>query len=204
MADYKWLGHAAFMLEGAGVTVYIDPYELQGQLPKADIILVTHSHHDHLSLDDIREIAKAETVLVAPPDCTGWKGKTISLKAGQSTQLGEVKIEAVPAYNVGKQFHPKERGWVGYIITLEGKRFYHAGDTDLIPEMSQIHADVAFLPVGGKYTMDATEAAKAANTIKPELAVPMHWGTIVGSQSDAEAFCEACKMSSEVPAVGGR
>lgn len=198
MTDYKWFGHAAFMLQGGGKTIYIDPYQLEGAPPKADIILATHSHHDHFSLEDINKIAKADTVLIATGDCVGWEGEMIAIQPGQRAEVGSVQVEAVPAYNIGKQFHPKERSWVGYVITLEGTRFYHAGDTDLIPEMKGIEADVAFLPVGGKYTMNAAEAAQAANTIRPKTAIPMHWGAIIGSDNDAEAFRNQTQVPVEI------
>ena len=198
MAIYKWLGHASFALEGAEKTIYIDPYQLSGDLPKADIICVTHSHHDHFSMEDIVKIAKPETVVVATSDCVGLANEVVSLRSGESTQIDQVTIEAVAAYNIGKQFHPKERGWVGYIITFEGTRYYHSGDTDLIPEMEEIETDVAFLPVGGKYTMGAREAAVAANIIQPKLAIPMHWGTIIGGKSDAEVFRDNCDVMVEI------
>jgi len=197
MATYKWLGHASFRLKGAQTTVYIDPYQLKGGEP-ADIICVTHSHHDHFSVDDIQKILKADTVIIAPPDCRGPKAQFIAVKPGDVKQVKDVTIEVVPAYNIGKQFHPKANQWVGYVITLEGTRYYHAGDSDLIPEMSQIKVDVAFLPIGGKYTMTALEAAKAAGIIKPKVAVPMHWGSIVGSERDAEAFRKATPVPVEV------
>jgi len=197
MGTYKWLGHASFMLKGAKVTVYIDPFQIKGGEP-ADIICVTHSHSDHFSLDDIAKIAKADTVLVAPPDCKGFRGKVVTITPDESVLVKDVTIETVPAYNIGKRFHPRANQWVGYVITLDGTRYYHAGDTDLIPEMSDVKADVAFLPAGGKYTMTAQEAAQAANIIKPKVAIPMHWGTIVGSADDAQAFRDACQVPVEI------
>ena len=120
------------------------------------------------------------------------------MKPGDSLSVEGIKIEAVPAYNIGKQFHPKTSGWVGYIVTIGGQRIYHPGDTDLIPEMEKIKADVALLPVGGTYTMTAEEAAEAANKIKPRVAVPMHFGTIVGSIKDAEKFKEKCQVPVQI------
>ena len=198
MATYSWLGHATFKLKGAKTTIYIDPYQLQGTPELADVICVTHVHHDHLSLKDIEKLLKPETVIVATPDCQGLPGKVIALRPGESAQVGEATVEAVPAYNIGKAFHPQANGWVGYIVTLEGTRYYHAGDTDLIPEMKSCRADVAFLPAGGKYTMTAAEAAEAANTIRPQVAVPMHWGAIIGSENDAEAFRAQCEVPVEI------
>jgi len=198
MATYSWLGHATFKLKGAKMVIYIDPYQLKGEPEPADLICVTHVHHDHLSLKDIEKLLKPETVIVATPDCQGLTGQVIALKPGESAQVGEVTVEAVSAYNIGKAFHPQANGWVGYIVTLEGTRYYHAGDTDLIPEMEGYQADVAFLPVGGKYTMTATEAAQAANTIRPKVAIPMHWGAIIGSDNDAATFQAQCQVAVQI------
>ncbi len=185
-----WLGHDSFRLKGEKV-VYIDPWKLNADAEKADLILVTHDHHDHFSADDIAKISKSETVVVAPKvvaDKLG--GKPTVVKPGDKISAAGVAIEVVPAYNPNKQFHPKSAGHVGYIVTLNGKRIYHSGDTDLIPEMATLKADIALLPVSGTYVMNATEAAEAAKAIKPGLAIPMHWGdpTVVGTRADAEEF----------------
>jgi L-ascorbate metabolism protein UlaG (beta-lactamase superfamily) len=197
MADYKWLGHASLLLEGSK-TIYIDPYELPdrtaSQLPKADIICITHSHHDHFSPEDMATVSKLDTIIVATPDCAGIDATTINMSPGGRQEIGDVVIDTVPAYNIDKSFHPQDNNWVGYIITLDGTRYYHSGDTDFIPEMEDIEADVVFLPVGGKYTMDAREAAQAADIISPDVAVPMHWGAIIGSSDDAELFRDTCHV----------
>jgi L-ascorbate metabolism protein UlaG (beta-lactamase superfamily) len=201
MADnIFWLGHDSFRLKGEKV-VYIDPWKLAAGAEKADVILVTHDHYDHLSPDDIAKISKADTVVVAPQAVTSkLGGKPIVVKPGDKLTAAGVSVEVVPAYNANKKFHPKSAGYVGYIVTLNGKRIYHSGDTDLIPEMTQIKADIALLPVSGTYVMTATEAAEAANTIKPALAIPMHYGDpdVVGTRRDAEEFKRLAKVPVEI------
>jgi L-ascorbate metabolism protein UlaG (beta-lactamase superfamily) len=185
-----WLGHDSFRLEGE-VTVYIDPWKLPPNSPKADIILITHDHYDHCSPEDVAKIQKADTVIVTiPAAARKLKGEVKTVKPGDKITVKGIEIEAVPAYNTDKQFHPKGAGHVGFIVTLGGKRIYHAGDTDFIPEMKGLKVDIALLPVSGTYVMTAEEAAKAADAIKPEVAIPMHYGEIVGSERDAERFKE--------------
>lgn len=193
-----WLGHASFRLEHSTTSVYIDPYNvLDGK--KADIILITHGHYDHCSIPDIMRLVKPDTEIVITPDSTSklshkvTQGNTRLVKPGDAFSIKDVKVEAVPAYNLEKQFHPKDNQWVGYIVTVNGVRFYHAGDSDAIPEMSRIRADVVLLPIGGTYTMNAEEAAGVVNVMKPKLAIPMHYGSIVGSLDDAKRFKELCR-----------
>ena len=195
----KWLGHDTFKIESGGKVIYTDPFQLKEGLPKADLILITHEHYDHCSPDDVRKITKDGTVIVAPGDCEGkLTGNVRMVKPGDRlTEMG-VDIEAVPAYNTNKQFHPKFQSWVGYIFTLEGKRIYLAGDTDRIPEMKGFRCDIALLPVSGTYVMTAEEAAKAAEDINPEVAVPMHYASIVGTEDDAEKFKKLYKGKTHV------
>lgn len=195
-----WLGHDSFRLTGEKI-VYIDPWKLAVDTPKADIVLVTHEHRDHFSPDDIAKISTADTVVVAPPSVATKSGVRVQVvKPGDKMTVKGLALEIVPAYNPTKKFHPKEAGHVGYIITLNGKRIYHAGDTDLIPEMAQIHCDIALLPVSGKYVMTALEAVEAAHTLKPALAIPMHWGDaeVVGTRADAEEFKRLAKVPVEI------
>jgi len=185
----EWLGHDTFKIEAAGLVIYTDPFKLEGDLPKADLILVTHDHFDHCSPEDIDKIAKADTVVVSPGGCVGsQKCEVRKVAPGDKLTVKGVDIEAVPAYNTNKQFHPKANRWVGYIFTVEGQRIYLAGDTDYIPEMKTYRCDIAIIPVSGTYVMTAEEAVKAANDIRPKVAVPMHFGTIIGSSKDAETF----------------
>lgn len=176
-----WLGHASVRLEDGPKMIYIDPWNVQG--PKAAIILITHSHFDHYSDDDIKSLSSADTIIVGPEDVPPAKHK---VSPGKSITVKDIAIEAVPAYNVDKQFHPKENGWVGYIVTIGGKRIYCAGDTDRIPEMKGLKVDVACLPVGGTFTMDAASAIQAVHDIKAEHVIPIHYGAVAGTKKDAE------------------
>lgn len=198
MEEIKWLGHASFKISGEKV-VYIDPWKLEGKNEEADIILITHDHYDHCSLADIEKLRGSKTTVVAPPDAAKKiTGDVREVKSGRNLTVKGIKIETYPAYNLEKSFHPRANGWLGYVITINGKRIYHTGDTDLIPEMDKIRADVVLLPVGGTYTMDAKQAAQAANRIKPKLAIPMHFGSIVGSSKDAEEFRSLCQVPVEI------
>jgi L-ascorbate metabolism protein UlaG (beta-lactamase superfamily) len=183
-----WLGHSAFRIEDGNTQIYIDPFKLPTNLPKADIIFITHAHYDHFSVDDIARIKKDSTIFVATKDVTSQIGKgTITVVPGQNYTVGSLKVMTVPAYNLDKKFHPKGNNWVGYIITLSnGQTIYHAGDTDFIPEMRKVITDIALLPCGGTYTMTAQQAAEAANIFKPKVLIPMHWGEVIGSKADAE------------------
>ena len=189
----QWLGHATFKFTGSSVTVYSDPFNLTDRSggATADIILVTHPHYDHLSPEDIARLRSTGTVVLAPddPECRAkLSGNVRFMKPGDTTTVHGVLVRAVPAYNIGKNFHPKDKRWIGYIITIDAVRIYIAGDTDRIPEMKTFTADIALLPVGGTYTMSAVETAEAAQDINPKLAIPMHYGSVVGATKDAEKF----------------
>ncbi|MCG2767003.1 MAG: MBL fold metallo-hydrolase [Anaerolineae bacterium] len=197
LENIHWLGHASFKIMGEKV-IYVDPYELQQDEP-ADLIFVTHEHFDHMSVGDIRKIQGPGTVIVTTEACARkLSGDVRVVKAGERLTVADVEIEVIPAYNVGKAFHPQSAGGVGFILTVNGMRIYHAGDTDFIPEMKDVRVDVALLPIGGKYTMNAEEAAQAANTIKPQVAVPMHWGAIIGGRRDVDRFRELCQVPVQV------
>ncbi len=191
-----WLGHDSFVLQGSK-TIIIDPFQAKGDY-KADILLISHEHSDHLSDDDIKRFSNQSTILVAPKICEEPLSKHPHEKKfvlpGSKIELKGVGIEAVPAYNInkfrepGKVFHPKADGKVGYVVTLDGVRFYHAGDSDATPEMKALNVDVALLPVSGTYVMTAEEAGEAAKAMKAKVVVPMHYGKIVGDRRDAERF----------------
>jgi len=185
-----WLGHSSFRIEDGATQIYIDPWKLASNTPKADVIFITHAHYDHFSKEDISKISKAGTAYFAPKDVAFQiKGTVIAVSPGEIYNLGDLKVRTVLAYNIGKKFHPKQSNWVGYIISLStGQRIYHSGDSDFTPEMKGVVTDFALLPVGGTYTMTAREAAEAANAFKPHTVIPIHWGDIVGALQDAEEF----------------
>jgi len=192
-----WLGHSTIRIDGEKV-IYIDPWKLRD--PKeADIILISHSHYDHLSPEDVGKIQKNDTVIITTRDCaTELSGDVRVVKPGDVVRIGEIVVEAVRSYNIGKAFHPKENDWLGFVATVMGKRIYYCGDTDFIPEMESISADIVIAPVGGTYTMNAEEAAQAVNMVKPETAIPVHYGDIVGSLEDAEKFRELCEVPIDI------
>jgi L-ascorbate metabolism protein UlaG (beta-lactamase superfamily) len=201
----EWLGHAGFRLKTSAGWIYIDPYRAPEGPPAAGI-LVTHDHFDHFSRDDVLKLAQKGTVFAAPATVTEQlRGKTHSVTPGDVVEVGEVEVLAVAAYNTnkldseGRPFHSRDAGWVGYVIRDGGRRIYHSGDTDVIPEMDEAAGvDVALLPVSGTYVMTASEAAEAARRIDPGVAVPMHWGTVIGSRADAEAFVQAAPVKASI------
>jgi L-ascorbate metabolism protein UlaG (beta-lactamase superfamily) len=201
LENIHWLGHDSFRLDGS-VIVYFDPWKLPAGQPSAGLVLVTHEHYDHLSPPDIEQISGSDTVVVGPAPVTAQLGgpKTVTLAPGESEEIGGVEILAVPAYNVdkfrspGQPYHPREAGGVGYVVALDGVRYYHAGDTDVVPEMADVHCEVALLPVGGKFTMTWEEAAEACELIDADAAVPMHYGEVIGDRRDAERFRDRCRV----------
>ena len=198
LKNITWLGHDGFLIKGDGKAIVIDPFQVR-QCEPADIILITHEHYDHCSPEDIRKIRKASTVIVTEADSAKkLSGDVRVVQPGEKLTVSGIPIQAVPAYNTNKSFHPKENGWLGFVLTVDGVRIYHGGDTDLIPEMDSVEADIALLPVSGTYVMTAEEAVKAAKAIKPKLAIPMHYGAIVGSVDDARRFSDALAGICEV------
>ena len=198
----KWLGHASFQIKADGKNIYIDPYEGE-YAEKADLVLVTHSHFDHCDTSKIEKVTKKDTVIICPPECVSrLRGNVKAIKPGEKIEVDGVTVEAVHAYNYkrfrspGNPFHPKGFG-NGYIITVGGKRIYHAGDTDFIPEMRDLkNISLALLPSGGTYTMDNPEAAEATLAINPEVVIPMHrWDT------DPNEFKRRVEEASDVKVV---
>jgi L-ascorbate metabolism protein UlaG (beta-lactamase superfamily) len=185
-----WLGHDGFRIDGEQV-IYIDPYQIAGG-PPAGLVLITHEHFDHCSPEDVARIQNPQTVIVTEKDSAAkLSGDIRTVAPGDRLTVGGVAIEAVPAYNTDKDFHPKAKGWLGFVFEVDGVRIYHAGDTDRIPEMDRIQADIALLPVSGTYVMTAAQAVEAALAVKPRIAVPMHYGAVAGTADDARSFKEA-------------
>ena len=204
----SWLGHDSFKIKN-GKIVIIDPFKIRPTSDKADILLISHEHFDHFSLDDIKKVVNENTTIVTIPavkkELSSVKVKEVrAVKPGDKLKLGDVSIEVVPAYNLnkfrepGKVFHPKEDGKAGYIIGMKGIRIYHSGDTDAIPEMKGLKPDVALLPVSGTYVMTAEEAVQAVKMVEPKLAIPMHYGVIVGSEQDAQRFKQLATVEVQI------
>ncbi|RLB12263.1 MAG: MBL fold metallo-hydrolase [Deltaproteobacteria bacterium] len=192
-----WLGHDGFRIDGSKV-IYFDPFQISGG-PTADIILVSHEHFDHCSPDDIKKIQGSDTVIVTEKDSASkLTGNIRTVRPGDKIEVDGVIIEAIPAYNVGKDFHPRGNGWLGFVVEVDGIKLYHAGDTDLIPEMKDLDVDIAFLPVSGVYVMTSEQAVEAAKAIGPRLAIPMHYGAIVGDENDALNFKNALEGTIDV------
>ncbi len=193
----KWLGHASFLIEQNNCIIYIDPWKINPYLPKSDIILITHEHFDHCSKPDIEKILKPDTIIItnnySAENLAGIKAKIQILHPEESITIKNITIQTVPAYNINKPFHPKIMQGLGFIIETSFGKVYHCGDTDLIPEMKNIKSDIALLAVSGTYVMTAKEAAESAKIINPKVAIPMHYGDIVGSLKDAEEFCNLLK-----------
>ncbi len=196
--NITWLGHDGFEISTGKTRVVIDPYQIEAREP-ADILLITHPHFDHCSVEDIEKISKASTVIVTEAECAKkLSGDVRVVKPGDRLTVSGIEIEVVPAYNTNKDFHPKANHWLGFILTIDGIRIYHAGDTDLIPEMNDLSVDIALLPVSGTYVMTAAEAVEAARKIAPKVAIPMHYDAIVGSRDDAATFKDALEGVCEV------
>ena len=190
---FKFIVHACIKFNFDNLIVYTDPYLLDESTNDADIIFITHGHYDHYSVEDIKKVIKKDTIIILPSqiDTIDLKDYEIMhIESNLKYECKGLKFETLPAYNVDKQFHKKEDGGVGYILEFDNTRYYIAGDTDVTEENRKIICDVAFVPVGGTYTMNLEEAARLINEIKPQIAVPIHYGKVVGSREDAIKFCK--------------
>ena len=189
----RWLGHASFKLAGSK-TVYIDPWKLvPGEGGDGDLVLVTHDHYDHFSPADIKKALGPDGKVMAMEACRGkYPHADIYTIPWTKHRIAGLSVYVTAAYNISKKFHPKELGHVGYVVELDGVKVYHSGDCDAFPHMRDITCDIALLPVSGTYVMDPLEAVDACNMLKPQVAIPMHWGDpdVVGTKADAERFAE--------------
>ena len=183
-------------------TIYIDPFKIEKNYNDADIVFITHDHYDHYSEEDIDKVINENTIIIIPEELLTKllrkginKNAIITVEPNEKYMVQGIKIETIPAYNTNKTFHPKENGWVGYIITLDDIKYYIAGDTDITEENRKVKCDVAFVPVGGTYTTDFKEAAQLINEIQPKIAVPIHYGSVVGTKQDATDFIKLLHSS---------
>ena len=189
-----WIGHASFVITSGATVVYIDPWKLHEAKHDAAVVLVSHSHFDHFSQEDIAKAKGPKTEIFGPHDVIVQEGKGRELKPGETAEAAGVKITAVPAYNPKKDFHPRSKNWLGFVIEIGGKRIYYAGDTDATPEMKALKKiDLALVPVGGTYTMDAAAAAAAVDQFAPARALGYHCGDVVGKLEDAARFAKLAK-----------
>ncbi|MBQ3466723.1 MAG: MBL fold metallo-hydrolase [Oscillospiraceae bacterium] len=195
--NIRVLTHSSIRIQSGDTVLYVDPYKVSGRPQDADFVFITHDHFDHFSPEDIEKVSCEKTILVVPEkmrdkvlqEADETQG-IIPVKPDAPYDINGFSFETIPAYNRLKPFHPKTAGWVGYIFCLDGKRIYVAGDTDATPDAKKVQCDVALVPVGGTYTMNASQAAELVNTIRPAAAIPTHYGSVAGSAADAESFRE--------------
>ncbi|MBP5261917.1 MAG: MBL fold metallo-hydrolase [Clostridiales bacterium] len=203
----RLLTHSSVKLK-SDVVVYCDPYDIREALHDADLIMITHDHFDHYSPEDIAKVIKADTVVLVPSSMEakvkkelGRKVMVLSGEAGEKFNFDYIDVKMVPSYNVDKQFHPQSAGWVGYIVTIDDKKVYIAGDTDINDDILNVDCDVAMVPVGGTYTMTAAEAASLVNQIGCEVAIPTHYGSVTGDESCGIGFASLVDSSIEVKVI---
>jgi len=200
----QWLGHASFKICHEDTVIYIDPWKLKESPGDATLVFVSHSHHDHYSPGDIAKVSGPDTKLIASADVVAKEKAGEVIMPGLMIELEGVRVRGVAAYNPDKAFHPKKNNWVGFLMEIGSKQIYYAGDTDLTEQIKNLKdiIDVALLPVGGTYTMNAEEAAEATKYIKPALAIPYHWGDIIGGQEDAEKFAALAECEVKILKAG--
>lgn len=192
VANLHWLGHDTFRLDYSQGSIYFDPYEIKDGAAKGDVILASHDHFDHCAAEEIAKVQGPDSVVLTEAGCAQkLSGDVRVMKPGDQVEVKGAAVKAIPAYNTDKDFHPKAKGWLGFIVTVDGVSLYHSGDTDHIPEMEGLGVDLALVPVSGTYVMTAEQAVEAVKAIKPKLAIPMHYGAIVGEAGDAQRFAQA-------------
>lgn len=197
--------HSSIRIADRIGNIYVDPFQIKEAAHDADYILITHPHYDHFSIEDIMKVVKDSTMLVVPEsmleearELTRNVQQIVTVTPGIFKEVGDLQLETIPAYNNIKPFHPRRAEWVGYILNLDNKRVYIAGDTGVTKEAKKVKCDIALIPIGGTYTMDARKAADLINTIRPEVAIPTHYGTVVGKPQDAKTFAELVKTPVKV------
>ena len=197
--------HSSIRIKGNSTTIYIDPFKIREEFRDADYVFITHQHYDHFSIEDILKVATKDTILVVPESMVDDAREIerrvkeiVTVRPGESKEISGLSVEAIHAYNNIKPFHPKRAEWVGYILTVDGKRIYIAGDTGLTKESKLVKCDIALVPIGGTYTMDARKAADLINIIKPEVVIPIHYGSVVGKPHDADIFAGLVKEPVQV------
>lgn len=181
--------HSSIKIIGDKI-IYVDPFRIKENKNDADIIFITHDHYDHYSLEDIEKIKKQNTIIVMPKHIERKDDlkDAVIVMPNKKYEVDGINVETIPSYNINKPYHPKENNWVGYILNIEGKQIYIPGDTDITEENMKVQCDILFVPIGGTYTMNYEEGAKLTNIIKPKIAIPVHYGEIVGKKEDAEEF----------------
>ena len=194
LKNVKVLYHASIVLYD---NIYIDPYKIENETHNAKYLFITHSHYDHFSIEDIEKVRNEDTIFFVTSDC---KEKLLEIGVGEKRivtvapdemyRFNKIEVQVIPAYNVDKEYHKKEYGWVGYLIKINGVTYYITGDTDVNEDIQNIKCDVLFVPIGGTYTMDYKEAADYTNSIKPKYVIPIHYGTIDGKKEDGIEFAK--------------
>lgn len=189
--------HSSIRIKDRLGNIYIDPFKMKEEPHDAAFVLITHPHYDHYSPEDILKVANGNTILVVPEsmfedarELERNVSEIVAVKPGIFKEIRGLELETVPAYNNIKPFHPKRAEWLGYILAIDRKRVYIAGDTGVTKEGKKVKCDIALVPIGGTYTMDPRKAADLINTIRPEVVIPTHYGSIVGKETDAATFAK--------------
>lgn len=194
LKNVKVLYHASIVLYD---NIYIDPYKIENETHNAKYLFITHSHYDHFSIEDIEKVRNEDTIFFVTPDCKEKlleigvdEKRIVTVAPDEMYRFNKIEVQVIPAYNVNKEYHKKEYGWVGYLIKIKGVTYYITGDTDVNEDIQNIKCDVLFVPIGGTYTMDYKEAADYTNSIKPKYVIPIHYGTTVGKKEDGIEFAK--------------